>query len=146
MVGTVSPPANLPQHSDDGSSGDHGPVSVRADQWLWAIRLTKTRSGAADACRGGHVKINGKSAKPSTPVKIGDTVEARLGDRERVVEASQLIVKRVGAAQAAECFVDHSPPPPPRDEQPPVFARERGSGRRTKRDRRKLDALRGRRH
>lgn len=119
--------------------------SARVDQWLWSIRLTKTRSDAAAACRGGHVKVNGKSAKPATPVKVGDRVEARLGSRDRVVEVVRVIAKRVGAPVAVECYVDHSPPPPEREPYQGLFAvRERGAGRPTKRDRRRIDRLRGR--
>ena len=121
-----------------------GIESARVDQWLWSVRLTKTRSDAAAACRGGHVKVNGKTAKPATPVKLGDRVEAHLHDRERILEVSRLIVKRVGAAIAVECFVDHSPPPPEREVDVPVFQRDRGAGRPTKRDKRQLDRLRGR--
>ena len=121
-----------------------GIETVRVDQWLWSVRLTKTRSDAAAACRGGHVKVNGKTAKPATPLKIGDRVEARLHDRERICEVTTLVMKRVGASVAETCFVDHSPPPPPRDEYVPLFERDRGSGRPTKRDRRQLDRLRGR--
>lgn len=120
--------------------------TVRIDQWLHAVRLTKTRSEAAAAVRGGHVKINGKAAKPASPVAVGDEIVAFLHRRERVVEVSRLISKRVGAGVAAECFVDRSPPPPERDELQPLFAvRERGAGRPTKRDRRRIDHLRGRR-
>ena len=107
--------------------------------------MTKTRSDAATACRGGHVKVNGKTAKPATPVKVGDRIEAHLRDRERILEVTALIVKRVGAAVAVDCFVDHSPPPPEREIDVPVFQRDRGAGRPTKRDRRELDRLRGRR-
>ncbi|HSM67799.1 MAG TPA: RNA-binding S4 domain-containing protein [Ilumatobacteraceae bacterium] len=115
------------------------------DQWLWSVRMTKTRGDAAAACRGGHVKVNGKTAKPATPVKVGDRVEALVHDRQRILEVTVLIVKRVGAAAAVECFVDHSPPPPEREVDVPVFQRDRGAGRPTKRDRRELDRLRGRR-
>lgn len=109
------------------------------------MRLTKTRSDAAHACRGGHVTINGKAAKPAAMVTVGDRVEAYLNQRPRVVEVERLVSKRVGAAVAAECFVDHSPPPPERDDFRPLFAvRERGAGRPTKRDRRQIDRLRGR--
>jgi len=107
--------------------------------------MTKTRSDAASACRGGHVKVNGKTAKPSAPVKIGDRVEARIHDRDRTLEVVKLIVKRVGASVAVDCYVDHSPPPPPKEENVAVFQRDRGAGRPTKRDRRQLDRLRGRR-
>jgi len=119
--------------------------SVRVDQWLWSVRMTKTRSEAAVACRGGHVEVNGKTAKPATPVKVGDRVEAYVHGRRRVLEVVGLIVKRVGAGVAAECFVDHSPPPPERDPDVVPFQRDRGTGRPTKRDRRQLDRLRGRR-
>ncbi len=120
------------------------PPTARIDQWLWSVRLTKTRADAAGVCRAGHVKVNGKAAKPSTAVVVGDTVEARIAQRERVVEVACVIVKRVGASIAVECFIDHSPPSP---ERPPeiVFAeRDRGAGRPTKRDRRRIDRLRGR--
>jgi ribosome-associated heat shock protein Hsp15 len=120
--------------------------TVRIDQWLPAVRITKTRSDAAAACRGGHVKINGKPAKPSTVVKVGDRVEALVNQRERVVDVTRVISKRVGASVAVECFEDHSPPPPERDTARPLFAvRDRGTGRPTKRDRRKIDQLRGHR-
>jgi ribosome-associated heat shock protein Hsp15 len=120
-------------------------VSARIDQWLWAVRLAPTRSAAADACRGGHVRVNGSPAKPATSVKIGDRVELQLERRLRVVEVTHLITKRVGAQVAATCLVDHSPPPPPRDDDVPAFRRDPGAGRPTKRDRRRLDRLRGRR-
>lgn len=113
--------------------------SVRVDRWLWAVRLTKTRPDAAAACRGGHVRVNDRPAKPATSVSPGDQVRARVGDRVRVVEVVRTIQKRVGAADAATCFIDRTPVPPP---QPPVAFRERGAGRPTKRDRRQLDRFR----
>jgi ribosome-associated heat shock protein Hsp15 len=118
--------------------------AARVDQWLWSVRMTKTRSDAAAVCRGGHVKVNGKVAKPATTVKVGDRVEAYVHDRRRELEVTVVIVKRVGAAVAADCYVDHSPPPPDREVDGPVFQRDRGAGRPTKRDRRVLDRLRGR--
>lgn len=124
------------------SSGDD--ASVRVDQWLWSARITKTRSDAADLCRSGHVKINDKTAKPSSKVMVGDRIEGRVHQLERILLVTRLLTKRVGAAVAVECYDDHSPPPPERDVAPPVFERDRGSGRPTKRDRRRLDELRGR--
>ena len=120
--------------------------SVRIDQWLPAVRILKTRSGAAAACRGGLVKINGASARPSSPVRVGDHVEARVNRRERIVDVTRLIAKRVDAATAAECFDDHSPLPPERDDtfQSSFPMRDRGAGRPTKRDRRNIDRVRGR--
>ena len=88
--------------------------STRVDRYLWAIRLCKTRSDATDACRAGHVDINGRTAKPAGPVVPGDRIEARLHGRTRMVEVVTVIDKRVGAPVAVTCYVDHSPPPPPR--------------------------------
>jgi ribosome-associated heat shock protein Hsp15 len=117
---------------------------TRVDRWLWAVRLYKTRSAATDACRGGHVRVNDTPAKPATPVRIGDRVAARVHDRDRVLEVVRVIDKRVGAAVAAECVVDHSPPPPPAELTRPAFIRDPATGRPTKRDRRQLDAFRDR--
>lgn len=114
------------------------------DRWLWGVRLLKTRSEATDACRAGHVRVNGKSAKPATPVRVGDRVQALVHERERELEVVRVIDKRVSAAIAAECAVDHSPPPPPRDQVAPLSARDPGTGRPTKRDRRQLDRFRAR--
>lgn len=116
--------------------------TVRVDVWLWAVRLLKTRALATAACKGGHVRINGRPAKPATPVRVGDRVEAHVHDRDRVLEVVRLIDKRVSAPLAAECVVDHSPPPPPREYVAPLFRRDPGSGRPTKRDRRRLDDFR----
>lgn len=104
--------------------------------------MFKTRSIATDACKGGHVRINGKAAKAASAVKVGDRVEARVADRERILEVVRLIDKRVAAPVAAECIVDHSPPPPPRDDVVPVFRRDPGAGRPTKKDRRRIDRFR----
>ena len=118
--------------------------SVRVDQWLWSVRLTKTRRDAAAACRGGHVKINGKTAKPASPLKVGDRVEARLHGRERIVEVVRLIENRVGAPIAVECYTDHSPPPPSKEELGTLSERDRGTGRPTKRERRQIERWQGR--
>jgi ribosome-associated heat shock protein Hsp15 len=117
---------------------------TRVDRWLWAVRLYKTRSMATDACRGGHVRVNGASAKPATTVRVGDRVTAHAGGRERILEIVQIIDKRVGAPVAAACVVDHSPPPPPKDLSSPLFLRDAATGRPTKRDRRQLDRFRSR--
>lgn len=119
--------------------------SARVDRWLWAVRLFKTRSAASDACRGGHVRVNGARVKPAAAVRVGDTVEARVNGRERVVEVVRLVDKRVGADVAAACLVDHSPAPSPRGAVPRASERGRGAGRPTKRERRHLDRVRGRR-
>jgi ribosome-associated heat shock protein Hsp15 len=114
--------------------------STRVDRWLWAIRLCKSRSEATVACRGGHVRVNGRTAKPASTVTVGDRVEARLHDRDRVVEVTRVIDTRVGAPIAVECYIDHTPPRPKGED--PVADRERGTGRPTKRERRQLDRWR----
>ena len=118
----------------------------RLDSWLWAVRLTKTRPDAAAACRGGHVRVNDRPAKPATAVQAGDRVRARVPagpgrDTTRIVEVVRVIQKRVGPVDAATCFIDHTPPPTP-EAVNPVARRDRGAGRPTKRDRRLLDRLR----
>jgi ribosome-associated heat shock protein Hsp15 len=114
---------------------------TRVDRWIWAVRLLKTRSAATDVCKAGHVKVNGTAAKPATTVRVGDRVEAFVHARQRVLEVVQIIDKRVSAAAAADCVIDHSPPPPPRDTMQ-VMPRVPGSGRPTKRERRQLDRFR----
>ena len=124
-------------------------MSVRVDKWLWSVRVYKTRTMATDACTTGRVKVNGTVAKPATKIAVGDRVQATRKDRVIIYEVSGLIEKRVSAARAAECVIDHSPPPPEKSPDfidNPVFAqRDRGSGRPTKRDRRMIDKLRGER-
>lgn len=115
---------------------------MRVDAWVWAVRLYPTRSGASDACRAGHVKVNGASVKPAHSVHVGDTVRALTRGGERIVIVTGLISKRVGAPVAAQHYQDISPPPPPKEERPAPIVRERGAGRPTKRDRRRLDRLR----
>ena len=117
--------------------------ATRLDRWLWAVRLTKTRPDAAAACRCGHVRVNGKPAKPATPVHPGDEVRARVHDVTRVVEIVRVIQRRVGAADAVTCYLDRTPAPPP-DSLLPVPRRDRGAGRPTKRERRVLDEFRSR--
>jgi ribosome-associated heat shock protein Hsp15 len=114
---------------------------VRVDRWVWAVRLSPSRTAATAACRAGHVRVNGATAKPSTTVAVGDRVEVRAGGRDRVVEVVRVIETRVGAAVAVGCYLDHTPA---REAEPePVARRERGAGRPTKRDRRRLDRWRG---
>jgi ribosome-associated heat shock protein Hsp15 len=85
--------------------------------------------------------VNRSAAKASTQVKVGDRVEAFV-ERERSLEVVAIKDKRVGAAIAATCLIDHSPPAPVVKREPRVFVRERGAGRPTKRDRRQIDRLR----
>ncbi|WP_150308042.1 RNA-binding S4 domain-containing protein [Planctomonas psychrotolerans] len=118
-------------------------TTARVDSWIWAVRLAKTRSMATAACKAGHVRINDERAKPSQSVKVGDRVRVRIGEVDRQVEVTRLVVKRVGASVAAECLIDHTPPPPPREHVAMAAVRDRGAGRPTKRERRDIERLRG---
>jgi ribosome-associated heat shock protein Hsp15 len=114
---------------------------TRIDRWLTAVRLVKTRPVATKLCEAGHVLVNGSPAKPSTKVRAGDRVEARIADRERILEVVRPIASRVGAPVAVTCYVDHSPPPEVREVRPGIMA-VRGEGRPSKRLRRELERLR----
>ncbi len=114
------------------------------DRWLWSVRVFKTRTLATEACRSGHVSVNRSVTKPSTTVRVGDTVTVRLDGRDRVLEVAEVIDKRVGAPLAAACYLDHSPPPPPSEAVAPFLVRDPSTGRPTKRDRRLIDRLRQR--
>jgi ribosome-associated heat shock protein Hsp15 len=76
-------------------------------------------------------------------VRVGDEVRVRVEGLERIVDVARLVEKRVGAAVAADCLVDRTPPPPPRVEVPGGAVRDRGAGRPTKRERRQIERLRG---
>ena len=117
--------------------------SVRIDQYVWAVRLYKTRSAASDACKAGHVKVNGEAVKPADQVVAGDQVRAWVAHREHIIEVVQPIKKRVGAQVARTTYIDHTPPPPTKEIMASMPRRDRGAGRPTKKDRRALDRLRG---
>ena len=117
---------------------------VRIDKWLWAARMFKTRSMASDACTGGHVMLNGETAKSSKAVVVGDHVEALTPGGPRVLEVAALAEKRGPSKLAVTLYVDHTPPPPPTGHMPgdPTFDRGSRKGRKgarpTKRDRRRF--------
>jgi ribosome-associated heat shock protein Hsp15 len=114
---------------------------TRIDRWLCAVRLVKTRPIATKLCEGGHVQVNGNPAKPSTKVRAGDEVHALIATRERIVEVVRPIETRVGAPEAAMCYIDNSPPPVIKEIAPGIKA-VRGEGRPSKRLRRELDRMR----
>jgi ribosome-associated heat shock protein Hsp15 len=119
---------------------------------LWAVRLFKTRSAANDACSSGRVRVGGSAAKPAHRLTVGDEVAVRTRGITRTYRVDRVIEKRVGAAIAAECYEDLTPPdaiPPPRTREQRIDAawaeRTSGSGRPTKRERRQIDKFLGRR-
>lgn len=72
-------------------------MEARLDKWLWAARIYKTRTLAADACKNGRVSINGAQAKPSRTVKAGDEVAVKKSPITYTFRVKQAIEKRVGA-------------------------------------------------
>lgn len=118
---------------------------IRLDKYLWAVRIFKTRSDAADAIRQNRVTVNGSYAKPSREVKVGDMLAVR---RERV-NYSYKVLDLVSSRQPAKSVPLYCLNCTPQEEldklNPPretIFVfRERGMGRPTKKDRRNIDAL-----
>jgi len=82
---------------------------LRLDKYLWAIRLFKTRSLAADACEKGKVKINGLSAKPSRNVHLEDEYEIKTEARKWVIKVTGLLYNRVQYSEAIKHYLDITP-------------------------------------
>jgi ribosome-associated heat shock protein Hsp15 len=80
---------------------------LRIDRWLWCARLYKSRSAAAEAVRGGHVRLNGQRVKPAHAVKIGDAVQVALPHGlERDFAIAAIPVRRGPAPEAAAAYVE----------------------------------------
>ena len=121
--------------------------AVRADRWLWAVRLYKTRSLAAAACQAGHVKINGQPCKPARSVRAGDLITALAGEIQRTVKVVAPIENRIGARLVAKYLEDLTPPAEYEKlrvkQSAPVGQRVKGAGRPTKKERRILGSFFG---
>lgn len=115
--------------------------SVRIDRYLSAARIYKSRTSAQEACAASHVKVNGKNVRASHNVSTGDKVEARAPRGDVVLIILALADKRLSPEKARELYEDHSPPPPKKEER--IAERERGMGRPTKVDRRRMERFRG---
>ena len=118
-------------------------MEARIDKWLWAARIYKTRTLAADACKNGRITINGAQVKPSRTVKEGDKVGVKKAPITYTFLVKQAIEKRVGAKLLPEILENITAP-----EQYELLEmskisgfidRARGTGRPTKKDRRALD-------
>ncbi len=86
------------------------PNGPRLDKWLWMIRVFKTRELAAEACRAGHVAVNGKEAKPAQCLRPGHAVEVRQGILTRRLVMLVCPPGRQAAARLAEFVRDETPP------------------------------------
>jgi ribosome-associated heat shock protein Hsp15 len=115
------------------------PDRYRIDTWLKLVCLFKHRADATEACKGGHVKINGQRVKPANPVQPGDLVEFYVGTHYRRVLVQSLPSTNVSKEVARTMYADETPVQPKVET---VTLRERGAGRPTKRDRRDIEKLR----
>ena len=118
-------------------------AEARIDKWLWAARIYKTRTIAADACKKGRIIINGAQAKPSRMIKPGDVINVKKSPITYSFKVLQAIEKRVGAKLVPEIMENVTSP-----EQYELLEmskisgfidRAKGTGRPTKKDRRSLD-------
>lgn len=121
-------------------------MEVRADTYLWAVRIYKSRSLASEAIKSGKVKLNGDNFKASHLVKPGEVYSLNIGHNKKIIEVLALIEKRGSFEVATKHYKDLSPPPEKSEHLPSVFfksniKRERGSGRPSKKERRDLDDL-----
>ncbi len=123
------------------------PSEARIDKWLWAARIFKTRSIAADACKNGRVTINGVNVKPSRPLKEGEVVAVRKPPVTYSFKVLKCIEQRVGAKLLPEIYenvTDASQYELLEMSRISGFVdRARGTGRPTKKDRRAMDAFIG---
>jgi ribosome-associated heat shock protein Hsp15 len=123
---------------------------VRVDKWLWAARLAKTRGLAAEAVKGGRVEVNGQRVKPSKDVGPGDRLEITSGAFRRTVVITATAERRGPAKEAVLLYEETAESIAARERlaaerRLAAIPAPRPGGRPTKRDRRRLDARRGRR-
>ena len=118
---------------------------ARIDKWLWAARIFKTRSIAADACKNGRVTIGGVNVKPSHVVKAGETVSVRKPPVTYSFRILKTIEQRVGAKLLPEIYENVTTPDQyellEMNRISGFVNRARGTGRPTKKDRRAMDAF-----
>ncbi len=121
-------------------------VKVRVDKWLWSVRIFRSRTLAAEACKAGRVRIGGEPVKPAHLIAENDVVVVRKEGFHFQFRVLKAIDKRVGAPVAITCYEDITP----LEEKNKYNAwfiqvhgsaekREKGSGRPTKKERRELD-------
>lgn len=119
--------------------------TVRIDKYLWSIRVFKTRSEAADACKSGKVAVNNQEAKSSRDIKQGDKITVRKG----AVRYEYLVVCPIDKRQGAALVPQYATNITPQSELDKLCAptetvflkRDRGAGRPTKKERRDIDRL-----
>jgi len=120
---------------------------VRIDKWLWAVRLYKTRSQAAEACKSGKVRIEGQHVKASRAVNEGDVIEVHSGGMVKKVKVMKVVKNRVGARLVPDLMEDLTPPEEleriEMTRKVNFEKRDHGIGRPTKKERRIIEKLKG---
>ncbi len=118
-------------------------MGVRADKYVWAVRLAKTRGDAAEALKGGRVIVNGVSVKPSRELNVGDVIGVKRPPALYSYEIEALTERRVGAKLVEGLIRDITPIEEVEKAEMARFAmaggRDRGAGRPTKRERREIE-------
>ena len=119
--------------------------TARIDKWLWAARIFKTRSIAADACKNGRVVVNNANVKPSRPLKVGEVVHVRKPPVTYSFRVLKCIEQRVGAKLVPEIYENVTDPKQyellEMSRISGFINRQRGTGRPTKKDRRAMEAF-----
>lgn len=119
-------------------------LKIRIDQWLWYVRVFKTRTLACEACNAGKVKKNNQHVKPSKEIAIDEIYTITIGQLEKCIKVVDAPKQRIGASLVSLYYQDLTT----QEEYERVEnlrlnsgQRSRGSGRPTKRERRQLDYL-----
>lgn len=119
--------------------------SIRIDKWLWAARLFKTRTQAAEACARGKIKIQGTRVKPSREIKSGEKIDIQFPMIHKTIQVKQIVKNRVSPKLVLEVMTDLTPTEEIEKlefyKQMNYEKRDRGTGRPTKKDRRLLKDL-----
>ncbi|QIA08933.1 RNA-binding S4 domain-containing protein [Draconibacterium halophilum] len=116
---------------------------VRIDKWLWVVRIFKTRSQATEACKKGHITIDDVAVKASREVHVGEVIKVRKSPITKSFKVLALSGKRMGAKLVSDFLEDVTPLEEiellEMQKHMRWSAREKGTGRPTKKDRRDLD-------
>ncbi|MBC7186074.1 MAG: RNA-binding S4 domain-containing protein [Calditrichaeota bacterium] len=134
---------------EEHQDGPQGQESVRLDKWLKVARIFKTRAQAAKSCEEGKVKVNGQVAKPAKAIRVGDTVTVKHKHLYRTFDVLQVTAKSLSAEKARELYREHQPELSPESQELLELYRQTRrmrppfKGRPTKKERRRLERLRG---
>ena len=124
---------------------DSSSNKTRIDKFIWAVRIYKTRSLSREACNGGKIKVNGTSVKPSKMTSIDDNITVQRGFIKHHYKVKKITDKRLPASQVKDFIIDKTPKSEKIKQSInktiPIQTREKGAGRPTKKERRKMDEL-----